>query len=93
MSGSSIILDPQHMFQTLRDLQDQTIHLLVTIHTIEADLQTVATLTFATGFDALMKKAEADINRVGSAAVAANNAFRANQRIIFSTNNFKAGVG
>jgi hypothetical protein len=75
MSGSSIILEPRQMFQTLQDMEKATQDILKLIQDITQVLEAVSILTFAVGFGELIKAAEAAINQVGNAVVAANNAF------------------
>ncbi|MBN9389367.1 MAG: hypothetical protein J0I20_16880, partial [Chloroflexi bacterium] len=75
MSGGSIILEPRQMFQTLQDMERATQDVLKLIQEITHVLETVSVLTFAIGFGELIKAAEAAINQVGNAVVAANNAF------------------
>lgn len=75
MSGGSIILEPRQMFQTLQDMERATQDVLKLIQEITQVLETVSVLTFAIGFGELIKAAEAAINQVGNAVVAANNAF------------------
>ena len=75
MSGGSIILEPKQMFQTLQDMEKATQDLLKLIQDITSVLEAVSVLTFAVGFGELIKAAEAAINQVGNAVVAANNAF------------------
>jgi hypothetical protein len=74
MSGPSIILDPQKMFNNLQELEKHTRDVISKIHDVYECLQQVAHLTFAIGFGELIKKAEAEINQGGAAVVAANNA-------------------
>jgi hypothetical protein len=71
--GPSIILDPQKMFNTLQELERHTKGFIREIHEISECLQQVSHLTYAIGFGVLIKQAEADINQVGNAVVAANN--------------------
>ena len=75
MSGGSIILEPKQMFQTLSEMEKATQDLMKLIHEISSVLEAVSILTFAVGFGELIKAAEAAINQVGNAVVAANNAF------------------
>ena len=75
MSGGSIILEPKQMFQTLQDMEKATQDLLKLIQDITSVLEAVSILTFAIGFGELIQAAEAAINQVGNAVVAANNAF------------------
>ena len=75
MSGGSIILEPKQMFQTLQDMEKATQDLLKLIQDITSVLEAVSVLTFAIGFGELIQAAEAAINQVGNAVVAANNAF------------------
>jgi uncharacterized protein YukE len=75
MSGSSIILEPKQMFQTLQDMEKATQDILKLIQDVSAVLEAVSVLTFAFGFGQLIKLAEQAINQVGNAVVAANNAF------------------
>ena len=75
MSGGSIILEPKQMFQTLSEMEKATQDLLKLIHEVSVVLEAASILTFAVGFGALIKAAEAAINQVGNAVVAANNAF------------------
>jgi uncharacterized protein YukE len=75
MSGGSIILEPKQMFQTLSEMEKATQDLLKLIQEVSAVLEAASILTFAVGFGALIKAAEAAINQVGNAVVAANNAF------------------
>ena len=75
MSGGSIILEPKQMFQTLSEMEKATQDLLKLIQDVSAVLEAASILTFAVGFGALIKAAEAAINQVGNAVVAANNAF------------------
>src|SRR6476620_7397127 len=75
MSGGSIILEPKQMFQTLSEMEKATQDLLKLIQDVSAVLEAVSILTFAFGLGELIKAAEAAINQVGNAVVAANNAF------------------
>jgi len=63
------------MFQTLSEMEKATQDLMKLIQTVSAVLEAASILTFAVGFGALIKAAEAAINQVGNAVVAANNAF------------------
>ncbi len=82
MSGSSIILEPKQMFQTLQDMEKATQDILKLIQDVSAVLEAVSILTFAIGFGELIKAAEAAINQVGNAVVAANNAFNSACRAV-----------
>jgi hypothetical protein len=73
MSGPSIILDPQKMFKSLAFLEEDTKQFVTRIHNFGQKLQQVAHLTYAIGFGELIKQAEAEVNQVGNAVVAANN--------------------
>lgn len=75
---SSIILDPKQMFTTLDELEKQTRGIVVSLYMLGYRLEQVSTLTFAQGFGELIKKAEKDINQLGNALIAANNAFNTN---------------
>lgn len=75
---TSIILDPKQMFSTLEELEKQTRGMVVTLYMLGYRLEQVSTLTYAQGFGELIKKAEKDINHLGSALIAANNAFNTN---------------
>jgi hypothetical protein len=75
MSGGSIILEPRMMFQTLQDMEKATQDVLKLIQDVSQVLEAVSVLTFAIGFGELIQAAEAAINQVGNAVVAANNAF------------------
>lgn len=74
MTGPSIILDPQKMFQTLQTLENHTRDFIVALYKFGDGLQNVAQLTYAIGFGELIKKAETDLNQLGFGAVAATNA-------------------
>lgn len=74
MSGPSIILDPQKMFNSLQELEKHTKDVISKLHDIGESFQQVAHVTYAIGFGELIKKAEADINQAGGGVVAANNA-------------------
>jgi hypothetical protein len=75
MAGGSIILEPKDMFNTLSEMEKATQDILKLIQTVQQILEAASALTFAVGFGELIKAAEAAINQVGSAVVAANNAF------------------
>src|SRR5437763_3822647 len=75
MSGGSIILEPKQMFQALSEMEKATQDLMKLIQEISQVLEAASILTFAIGFGELIKAAEAAINQVGNAVVAANNAF------------------
>jgi hypothetical protein len=75
VGSGSIILEPRQMFQTLQDMEQATQDILKLIQEVAQILETVSVLTFAVGFGELIKAAEAVINQVGTAVVAANNAF------------------
>ena len=75
MSGGSIILEPKQMFQTLQEMEKATQDIIKLIQEISQVLEAASILTFAIGFGELIKAAEAAINQVGNAVVAANNAF------------------
>lgn len=69
----SIILEPHFMYQTLDELQNETKSLLNKLKEVGELLQIVARMTYAIGFNDLMKDAETQINGAGHAFVAANN--------------------
>lgn len=72
---NSIILDPKLMFNTLNQLETQTQGMVLSMYMLGYRLEQVSTLTYAQGFGELIKRAERDINHLGNALVAANNAF------------------
>src|SRR6478672_10368065 len=69
----SIILHPEEMFKGLAQVETNTKDFIVKIHNLAEGLQFLAQVTFATGFNTLIKKAETEINQVGTAVVTANN--------------------
>jgi uncharacterized protein YukE len=75
MSGGSIILEPKQMFQTLNEMEKATQDVLKLIQEVSQVLEAASILTFAIGFGELIQAAVAEINQVGNAVVAANNAF------------------
>jgi hypothetical protein len=74
MSGTSIILEPEEMFNALSYLEMRTRQFVRHLHTLSGVLEEISILTYAIGFGELIKKAEREINQNGSAVVAANNA-------------------
>ena len=71
---SSIILEPKDMFNTLSGMEQLTKDIVAKLADITQVLQQSSTITFAVGFADLIKQAEGQINQVGSATVASNNA-------------------
>jgi hypothetical protein len=73
MSEPRIIFDPEAMFKGLAQVEVNTKDFIAKIHNLAEVLQYLAHVTYATGFNKLIKRAETEINQVGAAVVTANN--------------------
>ena len=73
MTEKTMIVDPHGMFKGLAQVEANTKDFIAKIHNLAEGLQFLAYITYATGFNKLMKKAETEINQVGTAVVTANN--------------------